>query len=181
MGKIYGITTASIDFERIDLNTVLSSNCTGGGDKFSDQLLKISKIQSTFQISMENVKRLIIEMFSKAEMYKHTGGMHCAAISDGNKIIALSEDVGRHNAVDKTIGKGLFLGVDFSRVMMMTTGRISSDMVLKAANANCPFIVSRSIPTTLALELADKLGITLIGRAVSSNPIIYIYKERVST
>lgn len=180
MGKIYGITTNTMDFENFELSTILSSNCGCGGDKFSDKLLKMPKIKSKFKISMERVKELTVEMFSKAEMYKHIGGMHCAAISDGKDILALNEDVGRHNAADKTIGEALLSGVDFSQVMIMTTGRISSDMIIKAANVSCPLIVSRSIPTTLALELANKLGITLIGRAVSSKPIIYIYKERIA-
>ncbi|MPM66682.1 Protein FdhD [bioreactor metagenome] len=64
--------------------------------------------------------------------------------------------------------------------MIITTGRISTDMVLKAANIACPLIASRSIPTTSALELANKLGITVIGRVVSSKPVIYMYEERIA-
>jgi len=106
--------------------------------------------------------------------------MHCAALSDGREILALSEDVGRHNAVDKVLGKGILKEVNFRSTMLMTTGRISTDMILKAANVACPFVVSRSIPTTSALELANNLGITVIGRINSSNPIVYMYEERIA-
>ncbi len=179
MKMIFGNTSKEVDFEGIELKTVLSSGC-GSGVKFNEAITKLPKINSNFQISMDEVKKMAIEMFSKAQMYKQYGGMHCAAVSDGNEILALSEDVGRHNAVDKVIGKGLLKKVDFSQCMIITTGRISTDMVLKAANIACPLIVSRSIPTTSALELANNLGITVIGRVVSSNPIVYMYEERIA-
>ncbi|MFA9424612.1 MAG: formate dehydrogenase accessory sulfurtransferase FdhD [Sedimentibacter sp.] len=179
MKMIFGTTSKEVDFEGIELKTVLSSGC-GSGVKFNEALTKLPKINSNFQISMEKIKLMAVEMFSKAQMYKQYGGMHCAAISDGNEILGLCEDVGRHNAVDKVIGKGLLKKIDFSQCMIITTGRISTDMVLKAANIACPLIVSRSIPTTSALELANNLGITVIGRVVSSNPLVYMYEERIA-
>lgn len=179
MKMIFATSSFEVDFNGIELNTVLSSGC-GSGVKFNESISKLPKIESDFHISIEEVKKLAIEMFTKAMMYKRYGGMHCAALSDGREIIALCEDVGRHNAVDKVIGKGLLKEVNFRNTMLMTTGRISTDMVLKAANVACPFVVSRSIPTTSALELANNLGITVIGRIASSNPIVYMYEERIA-
>lgn len=179
MKMIFATSSFEVDFNGIELNTVLSSGC-GSGVKFNESISKLPKIESDFHISIEEVKKLAIEMFTKAMMYKRYGGMHCAALSDGREIIALCEDVGRHNAVDKVIGKGLLKEVNFKNTMLMTTGRISTDMVLKAANVACPFVVSRSIPTTSALELANNLGITVIGRIASSNPIVYMYEERIA-
>lgn len=180
MSRIYGVTSKKIDMEGYDLNTILSSCCgSGSGERFNEKLYEIPQNKSPFQVSMKKIKELTIKMFSMAEMYKNLGGMHCAAIANGDGIIALREDVGRHNAVDKIIGKGLLLEIDFSKLMIMTTGRISSDMILKSSNVRCPIIVSRSIPTTLAIELAEKLGITIIGRAVSSRPIVYTHKQRL--
>lgn len=176
---IFGTTTQEVDFNGIELNTVLQSGC-GSGVKFNNSITKLPKIKSDFHISLDTIKERAVEMFSQAYMYKQYGGMHCAAVSDGKEIIALCEDVGRHNAVDKVIGKALLLDVDFSQSMIITTGRISTDMVLKAANIACPLIASRSIPTTSALELANKLGITVIGRVVSSKPVIYMYEERIA-
>lgn len=176
---IFGTTTGEVDFDGIELNTVLQSGC-GSGVKFNSSLARLPKIKSDFHISLDKIKERAVEMFSQAYMYKQYGGMHCAAVSDGNEIIALCEDVGRHNAVDKVIGKALLSDVDFSQSMIITTGRISTDMVLKAANIACPLIASRSIPTTSALELANNLGITVIGRVVSSKPVIYMYEERIA-
>ena len=179
MKMIFATSSFEVDFNGIELSTVLSSGC-GSGVKFNESISKLPKIESDFHISIEEVKKLAIEMFSKAMMYKRYGGMHCAALSDVREIIALCEDVGRHNAVDKVIGKGMLKEVNFRHTMLMTTGRISTDMILKAANVACPFVVSRSIPTTSALELANNLGITVIGRIASSNPIVYMYEERIA-
>lgn len=179
MKMIFGTTNKEVDFEGIELNTVLSSGC-GSGVKFNEAVTKLPKVNSNFQISMDEVKNMAVEMFSKAQMYKQYGGMHCAAVSDGYEILALSEDVGRHNAVDKVIGKASLKKIDLSKCMIITTGRISTDMVLKAANISCPLIASRSIPTTSALELANNLGITVLGRVVSSKPLVYMYEERIA-
>ncbi|HCX61425.1 formate dehydrogenase accessory sulfurtransferase FdhD [Sedimentibacter sp.] len=179
MKMIFATSSIEVDFGGIELNTVLSSGC-GSGVKFNESIAKLPKIESDFHISIEKVKKIAIEMFSEANMYRKYGGMHCAALSDGREILALSEDVGRHNAVDKVLGKGILKEVNFRSTMLMTTGRISTDMILKAANVACPFVVSRSIPTTSALELANNLGITVIGRINSSNPIVYMYEERIA-
>lgn len=179
MKMIFATTSQEVDFKGIELNTVLSSGC-GSGIKFNESIAILPKIESNFHVSMDEVKKIAVEMFTKAQMYKRYGGMHCAAVSDGNEILALCEDVGRHNAVDKVIGKSHFKHVDFKQSMIVTTGRISTDMVLKAANVSCPFIASRSIPTTSALELANNLGITVIGRVVSSSPIVYMCEERIA-
>ncbi len=179
MKMIFATSSHEIDLKGIELSTVLTSGC-GGGVKFNESIAELPKIESDFHISIEEVKKLAVEMFSKAMMYKKYGGMHCAALSDGSEIIALCEDVGRHNAVDKVIGKGMLKEVNFRHTMLVTTGRISTDMILKAANVACPFIVSRSIPTTSALELANNLGITVIGRIASSKPIVYMYEERIA-
>jgi FdhD protein len=179
MKMILATTSREVDFKGIELNTVLSSGC-GNGVKFNETIVNLTKIDTDFLVSMEEIKLQAVEMFSRAIAYKKYGGMHCAAVSNGKELLALCEDVGRHNAVDKVIGKSLLKNVDFKKSMIITTGRISTDMVLKAANVSCPFIASRSIPTSSALELANNLGITVIGRVVSSNPIVYMYEERIA-
>lgn len=179
MRKIFITAQNDINNSGFQLNNVLSSSC-GSGIQFSDSLFEKRKNDSNFKISLKNIIQLAKEMFSKAELYKKYGGMHCASLSDGCKILALREDVGRHNAVDKVIGEGVFMGIDFSRSMIMTTGRISTDMILKAVNIGSPVIISRSIPTTLTLEIAERLGITIIGRIMSTRPIIYTCGERIT-
>lgn len=169
----------TIDEDGFQLDSVLATGC-GSGSKFNEKFLQMSKNLSSYEVTLSKIKELAIEMFSNAVLYKKHGGVHCAALSDGNEILALREDVGRHNAVDKVIGKGLFLGVDFNNSIIMTTGRISSDMILKAVNTGTPVVVSRSIPTTMAYEIAERLGITIVGRIVSKEPIIYTHKERIT-
>jgi FdhD protein len=177
MRKIYIKAERDI-VDGFQLNTVLASSC-GSGAQFTEKFYEKPLNKSNFRVTIAKTIQLAKEMFSKAELYKKFGGMHCAALSDGNSILALREDVGRHNAVDKVIGKGVFLGTDFNSSMIMTTGRISTDMILKAVNIGCPVIVSRSIPTTLALEIGEKLGITIVGRVISSKPIIYTHGNRI--
>ncbi|MFT9496327.1 formate dehydrogenase accessory sulfurtransferase FdhD [Anaerosolibacter sp.] len=178
MKKIYVITSNKIVDEEYSISSVLTSSC-GSGTIFTERLVNGGKNDSVYTITVEKLKGLSVEMLKKAELYKKMGGMHCACLSDGNKIAILREDVGRHNAVDKVIGKALFQEIDFSKALIFTTGRISLDMVLKAVAAGFPIIVSRSIPTNLALDLADELGITIVGRVVSSQPIVYTHRQRI--
>ena len=105
--------------------------------------------------------------------------MHCAALADANEVLAVREDVGRHNALDKASGKGVFLSADFSRSVLLSTGRVATDMALKAVSIGTPIIATRSIPTSMALEIAERLGITMIGRIASSSPVVYCHGQRV--
>jgi len=122
-------------------------------------------------------------MFSGAELYRRTGGMHAAALAsvrEGVDYLAIREDVGRHNAVDKALGRALFDGIDFSRSALLTSGRIAADMVQKAATSRIPIIASRSIPTTEAFSIATEAGITLVGRIAAQEPKIYTRSDRLA-
>ena len=115
------------------------------------------------------------EMFAAASMHRKTGGMHCAALAltEGGRPIIVREDVGRHNAVDKVIGRAFLEGIDFRRTAIISSGRIAADMVAKAIHTGVPLIASRSVPTTAAYELARAFGIALVGRVLSRNPLVY--------
>ena len=180
MRKIYATTSKEIQFDRLVLDTVLTSSC-GSGSKFNEEVMAHSRIGSRFDVQMGVLRELMADMFANAKMYQTIGGMHCMAIADREKILVQCEDVGRHNAADKAIGKALLTGIELEQSMMLSTGRISSDLVLKAANVKCPLIASRSIITSSGLELAKQLGITIVGRAVSSNPIVYLHEERIAS
>ena len=130
-------------------------------------------------VSLPALEAWAKEMFSKAELYRKTGGMHVAALANDSQLI-VREDVGRHNAVDKVIGRALLDGMDFSKSVLLTSGRIAADMVMKASAAGIPVLVTRSIPTTEAYRLAMESGITLVGRILSSGPIIYTYRDRIT-
>lgn len=125
-------------------------------------------------------------MFCSAKKYKETGGIHCARLvsydeTGREKASAFFEDVGRHNALDKVIGWGLINRVEFSRCAVFSSGRIAYDMLNKVSQASIPIFVSRSIPTTLSLELAQNTGITLVGRITTAHPIIYSGNQRIGS
>ncbi len=105
------------------------------------------------------------ELFASASEHRETGGMHSAALSNGNNTFFHAHDVGRHNAVDKCIGLGILAGEDLSRLGLLLTSRISGEIALKAARAGLAWVASRSIPTTLALRIAGAATLPLVGRA----------------
>jgi FdhD protein len=120
------------------------------------------------------------EMFERAALRRETGGMHSAALADRTGLLFVYEDVGRHNAVDKSIGRGLVDGVDFSRCCLICSGRIAVDMAAKTIAAGIPIFASRSMPTTAAFEMAVEKGLTMIGRCASPAPLVYTMRGRVS-
>jgi len=107
-----------------------------------------------------------------------TGGVHAAAISDGKNILFFSEDIGRHNAVDKVIGKTFLNGINFSITILLSSGRISLEIVKKAITAGIPVVLSRSAPTSLAIQTASVKNLTLIGFLRGKRFNIYSGYER---
>jgi FdhD protein len=120
-------------------------------------------------------------MFRRLREIDPGSGIHCASISESGQdgSILTSYDIGRHNAVDKAIGAGALNSVDFSRTVLATSGRISSDMVLKAIQAGIPILVSQRSVTSLAAAMADKAGIAIVGRMGKDEPVIIDCKSRV--
>ncbi|PYN12282.1 MAG: hypothetical protein DME06_09715, partial [Candidatus Rokuibacteriota bacterium] len=90
-------------------------------------------------------------------------GIHGAALSDGERLLLVAEDVGRHNAVDKVKGEALLQGIPTEDLILLSTGRISSEMLLKAARMGVPLVASRTSPTEMAVGLAEQLDITVCG------------------
>ena len=116
-----------------------------------------------FEAGYEDILELMEQFGGKSEVFRKTGGLHSCALGIDGSLEAYHEDIGRHNAMDKTIGHGMKKGIDFSRCIVLTSGRIPSEMLIKAAKRGIPIIASRSAPTALAVELAGKLNITLAG------------------
>jgi FdhD protein len=106
---------------------------------------------------------LMRELQRRAEQYRSHGGIHSAAVGDGEKLLLYAEDLGRHNTLDRIAGEALFKGIDLAGKLLVTSGRVSTEMVAKAARLGIPLIASRTSPTDMAIRMSEELGITLIG------------------
>lgn len=184
--------------DRYGLGAVIASGC--GSASILDEAADIEPLPPGFAVPLGTLKAWSVAMFRAAELYRASGGMHIAALAvaaaegrgsaperdasggdlpAGAAYFVAREDVGRHNAVDKALGRGFMDGVDFSRACVLTSGRIAADMILKAVAARVPLLVSRSVPTTSAYEIARQAGVTIVGRVGDAEPIVYTSPERV--
>lgn len=136
-------------------------------------------VSSDVTITADQALHLAEEMQRHSLLYKDTGGVHNAALADSGKILIFGEDIGRHNAIDKIYGRCILEGIPIHDKIILTTGRISSEILLKVVKNQIPVIISRSAPTTLAVNLARKLGITVVGFARGKRMNIYSHEERI--
>jgi FdhD protein len=113
------------------------------------------------------------ELFALGERYQDTGGIHAAALTDGEALFEHAEDIGRHNAVDKVIGAALLAGRPVAGLGLLVTGRISAELAFKGARAGIAWVATPSVPSTLAIEIARRTGMILLGRAVSAEPRLH--------
>jgi FdhD protein len=171
------------DAERTDgfLRRAFSS-CCGKGRPSMHFLNDYEQIQPISNKSSFTVKELLgfAEALSeKAQTFNFTGGVHEAALAHGDHFVAYFEDIGRHNALDRILGYTFLNNIDTSDKVIVLSGRIASEMLTKAARIGVPVVVSRSAPTCLSIDLAEQLGITLIGFARGDNLNIYTHPERI--
>jgi FdhD protein len=119
------------------------------------------------------LRALFKALFARGERYRDTGGIHAAALTDGSTLLAHAEDIGRHNAVDKVIGALMLARRSPAGLGMLVTGRISAELASKAGRAGIAWVATPSVPSTLAVEIARRTGMTLVGRAVSGTPRLH--------
>lgn len=152
----------------------ITSGC-GKGTIFYNVVdsFKSKKIQGKVDLSREKVASLSKEFNVKSEVFKTTGGVHSCAISDVDKILYFEEDIGRHNALDKILGRAFLDRVDLKDKIIVTSGRITSEIVIKAAKREIPVIISRSAATSLAVDMASELQMQLIGFSRGNKMNIY--------
>ena len=155
---------------------VRTTGCIGGITLDRNEFKKAS---DGFYVSSDAVKALYKEFNQRAVLFKATGCMHSAGISDGERILVIAEDIGRHNAVDKVIGHCIIENISVEDKMMLVSGRLSSEIVSKCARWGIPVLVSRTSPTSYAVEIAEKANITLIGFVRGERFNIYSNGHRV--
>ncbi|NLY56645.1 MAG: formate dehydrogenase accessory sulfurtransferase FdhD [Firmicutes bacterium] len=143
--------------------------------------LGTAKNESQVRVSADRISELMRVWQETKGLFLLTGGVHAAAIGDAEgKLLVLAEDIGRHNAVDKVLGRAVLEEWDLSDKIIMTSGRISSEMLIKAAKARLPIVVSRSAPSELALAIADELGVTVAGFARGRRLNVYTATWRIT-
>jgi FdhD protein len=123
----------------------------------------VKEVDSDVRLSLPEVFNLTKEFQQRSEVYRATGGVHSAALCDTEDILIFEEDIGRHNAVDKIFGRCLLEDIPTSDRIVITSGRISSEILFKVAKRRIPVIISKSAPTDLGVIVAQDLRITLIG------------------
>ena len=122
---------------------------------------------------------LINDLEEQATTFKRTGGVHNAALADHNGFLCRYDDIGRHNAVDKVLGYAFLNRISTDDKCLLLSGRVASEILLKAARAGIPLVLSRSAPTGLTIDLAEELNITVVGFARGQRYSIYCHPERV--
>ena len=165
--------------EKMKKRTV-TTGC-GQGTVFGDLMAEIDslKLRDDVRLSEETLYALLDAVRRHETIYKSAGAVHgCALASAGAEIMYFVEDVGRHNAVDAIAGKMWLDRVEGSDKIFYTTGRLTSEMVIKAAQMQIPFLVSRSGLTQMGFEIANRVGITMIGRAVNKHYLLFTGKHR---
>jgi FdhD protein len=141
---------------------------------------RLPKIASDLKVKAEVILNCVNSLNSIAETFRKTGGVHAAAIykNDGT-LVAFAEDVGRHNAVDKTIGICALNKTDFGDCFLVLTGRLSGDIVLKAARVGLPIVASLAAALDSGIAVAKSVGLTLIGFARGKRMNVYNFPERI--
>jgi FdhD protein len=141
---------------------ILTSGC-GGGITFRIDHRLFPRLQSSLRVRPADLAARMRDLSAAAVHYRTSRGIHGAALSDGDGLLIVAEDVGRHNAVDKVKGEALMRGIPTVDRILLSTGRVSSEMLLKAARMGVPVVASRTSPTEMAVALAEQLGVTVCG------------------
>lgn len=132
-----------------------------------------------FHFSVRDLFFLIEKVSARLELYNQSGGSHFTAICRKDEILLMAEDIGRHNTLDKVLGEMLINDLDVKNSVILTSGRISSEMLRKALMLQIPMICSYSSPTGAAVKLAQEMGITLVGYTKNGSCRVYTYPQRL--
>jgi FdhD protein len=163
------------DYKLPTLRT-LTSGC-GGGATFKNQG---QRVDSALVVTAPEVLTLMKQLLQEQmELYRLMGGLHASALADTKSFLVVSEDIGRHNTLDKIQGECLLRGLSTKDRLLLSTGRVSSEMLLKAARMQVPVVASRHSPTGAAVLLARDLGVALVGYARGGRLTVYSHPERL--
>ncbi|MBC8590988.1 formate dehydrogenase accessory sulfurtransferase FdhD [Wansuia hejianensis] len=160
----------------------ITSGC-GKGTVFYNVIdsFKSKKIESPISIDKDMISNMMRDFNKRSELFQLTGGVHSCGLYDRNGMIIFEEDIGRHNALDKVLGKALEDRIELKDKIILTSGRISSEILIKTGKRGISTIVSRSAPTSLAIDIAKELNINLIGFVRADKMNIYTNIPRLDS
>jgi FdhD protein len=161
--------------QELPTHGVITSGC-GGGITFADLTAGIDPLASELRVTPRQLGRLFGALHSGQE----TRGVHTAALAEGEALLVVVEDVGRHNTVDRIRGRCLLEGVSTEERILLTTGRISSEMLNKAARMRIPIVASHTTPTSMSVALAMAWNITLVGYVRRDSLNVYAGQARIA-
>ncbi len=169
-----------LDLEERVRNVTLTSGC-GRGTILCDVMdaLEGPKASGSVQLAPEQILARMRDLQRCSSSYLTTGGTHSAAVANGERLIAFAEDLGRHNAVDKVLGACCLDGIETQDKVVFSSGRISSEIIMKVARGGVPILVTRAAPTDQVIQIAETLHITLIGFARGNRMNVYSCPERI--
>ena len=169
-----------VDLDKKTEKRTATTGC-GQGTVFGDLMADIESIRldDAMRFDEETLFGLLNAMRLHESIYKQAGAVHGCALAKGSEVLTFVEDVGRHNAVDAIAGWMWLEGIDGADKIFYTTGRLTSEMVIKAAQMGVPVLVSRSGLTKMGHEVATQVGITMIGRAVGKHYLLFTGAQRL--
>lgn len=169
--------------QAIGVTRILTTACGLSISKFLKVMSETGRIskRSDYKVKAGNIIRMIQELDNQAELFKLTGGTHASGLFEEDRLVALAEDIGRHNAIDKVIGIALQSKVNFSRCVLVSSGRQPADMVLKVARMSIPILVSKASPIRSGIIAAKKTGVTLVCFVREQRMNVYTYPRRILT
>ena len=174
--------TGLVDLDKKTEKRTATTGC-GQGTVFGDLMADIDSIRldDRMRVTQETLFELLNAVRVHESIYKQAGAVHGCALAKGAEILKFVEDVGRHNAVDAIAGWMWLEDVDGRDKIFYTTGRLTSEMVIKAAQMQVPVLISRSGLTKMGHEVAEQVGITMIGRAVNRHYLLFTGANRLIT
>jgi FdhD protein len=158
-----------------------TSGCTGGVTSINIETVTTSQPTDGMRLTPTQISECVSSLFDAQELYRRSGGVHTSILSDGKKILAVAEDIGRHNTLDKLAGLCLMDNIEHSGCILLTTGRVSSEMMQKAHRLGALIVISRTSPSSLSIQMAEGWGITLIGYARRASFRVYTHTQRITT
>jgi len=175
------VSTAYIETQKtvdVPVNCILASS--GGRNTTIPNVQKVS-VEPQMKLSAPQVFSLMNDFVQLSTVFKSTGGVHSAALCDTKDILIFSEDIGRHNAIDKILGECLLKNISTDNHFIITSGRVSSEILLKIAKRNIPILISKSAPTDQGVKLANDLDVTLVAFVREKRMNIYANNWRIVT